>query len=242
MARVSLGPVLVTSGSRVLRRRAFVLERKCPVRRKPEHSHRRPVQFIIRRFRTIPAEKVLPTAGTGSHATISTSGPIDRGLGLVSLMGIGAAVTSSWRGLWYIMDGTIFPDDLFLSGCTSIVLGWSTFAITHYCAMWTTPLTPGRIEADLARMPAIRQALLTYVVGVGIIATWRGVWVLWDAAYEKVTGVKAVDQSVMSGLLSHVVGIGILTASGYLASLMAPPLRLCIFNNRDLWHFLRPGP
>mmetsp|Transcript_18994 Transcript_18994/g.42515 ORF Transcript_18994/g.42515 Transcript_18994/m.42515 type:complete len:235 (-) Transcript_18994:20-724(-) len=224
--------------SSVVRRRAFILERRCPKRRPAGVISRfRPVELSRR---NLQAETLLPSSSSGALQPSPASGGEDHRLGLLTLLGMGFAVTSSWRGLWYIMDGTIFPDNLFLSGLTSIVVGWSSVAATHYFALNSTPLSPSAAEAALAKMPASRQALYTYCIGLGIIATWRGVWVLWDAAYEKFTGVKAVDQPAMSGLLSHVVGTGILATSGYMASLMAPPLRLCVFNNADMWRFLYP--
>ena len=44
---------------------------------------------------------------------------------------VGIAVVSFWRGIWVLMDEYLFPQNIFLSGIISIIVGILVFIITE---------------------------------------------------------------------------------------------------------------
>lgn len=178
----------------------------------------------------------------------------------LSLIGLSAA--SFWRGAWYTMDATIFPDDLQKSCAASLSLGFGGFAALH---------------SGLQRLgkagPGVRGFAL-YTAALANIAAWRGVWLAWDLATEtgtampmpppepekhgrlKFTRTGAVigstaagdrqqelderRRTLYSGLVAHFSALALLVGVGHLCSAMAPPSRIGVLSD-FLHHGAKPS-
>ena len=82
--------------------------------------------------------------------------------------------------------------------------------------------------------PRARYALL-YGMGLSCVAVWRGTWLAWDAAHERLflqKGERASDSPTVSGFVSHVTAVVGLGATGYVSSVLAPPA-VCLLLNDD---------
>ena len=93
----------------------------------------------------------------------------------------------------------------------------------------------------MAKSPLLRSSFV-YTTLVCGVAAWRGTWVVWDYLTEEVTGTKAASPSAAeryvlasSGLVSHVVSLVVLVRFGYLSSALAPPARLAVISDFEVW-------
>jgi hypothetical protein len=104
--------------------------------------------------------------------------------GLPGSLLVGAAVTSFWRGAWYMMDATVFPESVAASGAASLAAGWAGFALLQY------GVGPRLKVAEAPGAPLGRAATLgfAYSYGLCVVAAWRGVWLMWDAGLAAAQG------------------------------------------------------
>ena len=177
---------------------------------------------------------------------------------LLCLVGAGAA--SFWRGAWYTMDATLFPDSVPRSCAASLTLGFGGFAALH---------------VGLQRLPhsmntPMMRGIGLYSAALMNVAAWRGVWMGWDLATSTGTAVpvpvplqsdidasakkarlrstptgapvpiEADDDAVRrrqlySGVLSHICAAVLLFRLGYVTSAMAPPARIGVLSDRMSW-------
>jgi Fuseless len=104
---------------------------------------------------------------------------------------VGICSASFWRGSWYILDDTLFPNQKELSAISSLLLGTTgmvcvqgaiqraeawTIQIYHHTAL---PLQQIRAIHALLRFGAI------YSLVVSVVCVWRGTWMSWDLLYAK---------------------------------------------------------
>ena len=178
----------------------------------------------------------------------------------LSLIGLSAA--SFWRGAWYTMDATLFPDDLKKSCAASLTLGFGGFASLHSALQRLGKAGPGV------------RALALYSAALANIAAWRGVWLAWDLATETGTAVPPPEaepekqsrlkftrtgsligstaagdrqqelderrRTLYSGLASHFSALALLVGVGHLCSAMAPPARIGVLSDY-LHHGAKPS-
>lgn len=149
---------------------------------------------------------------------------------------VAAGVAGFWRGAWYVLDGTLFPDDLMASGAASLMLGTGGLTLNQHVVAprLLRCVNQGKVLSPLVRFGTV------YGMALSCVMIWRGAWVLCDAAYEKMTGWSALDKPVESGLLSHFAALFTLTGLGRATSVLGPPAFPCIFSDAPLW-CKRPG-
>lgn len=97
---------------------------------------------------------------------------------------VAAGVAGFWRGAWYVLDGTLFPDDLTASGAASLALGTGGLVLNQQVVAprLLRCLNKGKVLSPLVRFGTV------YGMAMSCVMIWRGAWVLCDAAYEKATG------------------------------------------------------
>uniref|UniRef100_A0A7S4Q3F5 Uncharacterized protein n=1 Tax=Alexandrium monilatum TaxID=311494 RepID=A0A7S4Q3F5_9DINO len=153
-----------------------------------------------------------------------------RSAGCIEPLLVAAAVTSFWRGAWYVMDAVLFPGDLLRSGLASLGIGWASFTVAHKAAGATQAAGPD-LRAAALRTPPLRRLAVLYCLGLSVVSCWRGVWVLWDGVYERLTGTPATQDALASGLASHALGLVVVIATGHLASVTAPPALIAVITD-----------
>ena len=168
---------------------------------------------------------------------------------------VGMGVASFWRGAWYVMDTSIFPDDNLKSGAACLVAGTAGLAkLQRYAA---SEVHKRYIAKNIPPPPSLRYGLL-YGMGLSCVAVWRGTWCMWDSLFERFdpwafkgdAGVRNGEDEESSspgepqmsentftffnGVASHVVAIAGLTAAGYLSSVLSPPAVCFLLNDEAL--------
>jgi len=136
-------------------------------------------------------------------------------------VGIGMASASFWRGAWYIMDDSLFPDSPIQSATASLSLGAVGMAATQGLVEKAEALSK---QGSVRRLCVVRFAAI-YSIAMSCVLVWRGTWIGWDVVYEKITSQHPTTPGHLSksGVLSHgIAAIGLL-GCGLFASVLAPP-------------------
>lgn len=100
----------------------------------------------------------------------------------------GILCASWWRGSWYILDHTLFPDDTVKSGVVSLAAGSSLLAMKQYILSpsyngtktlmrWLPP--PKNVSLRASYIQTNRFIVL-YGIASACVLIWRGTWLLWD--------------------------------------------------------------
>lgn len=156
---------------------------------------------------------------------------------------IGIWYASFWRGVWYVLDDNLYPDDpgklatvsLFV-GSTGIVAGQSMIA-----KIANTDINKNNGILPRKYTPFARFGTL-YFMSSSCVLVWRGTWMLGFLGYEQwviagrqkqnvATEAAAVAKSTdpghltKSGISSHIIATIGLLAFGRFASMLAPPRR-----------------
>lgn len=148
-------------------------------------------------------------------------------------VGVGMAAASFWRGAWYVLDDTLYPEDPSKSALASLGMGVLGMGASQGIVSKAEVLR-GTVQ-KFARFGAL------YTIACSCVLVWRGTWIMWDVVYEKYhecpiekSGPKSTDpgHATKSGLFSHGVAIGGLLATGLFASVLAPPAAASVI--RDL--------
>lgn len=160
---------------------------------------------------------------------------------LSSQVTVGVLCASYWRGLWYLCDDYIFPENPFHSGAASLTMGVVGMGITQgYTAkILQNELRMKKVFSVLPHSctPLARFVSL-YCVSTSCVLIWRGTWVLWDVAYDRFhTSIAAEEKSIdrhhpeYSGVLSYFVAAAGLLAMGRFSSVLAPPANISIIKD-----------
>ena len=140
---------------------------------------------------------------------------------LVSLI-IAAAVTSSWRGGWLLLDALLLPQHPPWSSAASVALGSAglvlAVAVQPSLAAWARKRTESKCTLWTA------DALYSYFGLWVCVAFWRGIWLAWDVlCTSKAPG--TLDLALaLDGSISHGCGLLVLLILGGLRNLVAPPM------------------
>lgn len=145
-------------------------------------------------------------------------------------LGVGMASASFWRGAWYVLDDHMFPDCATTSASASLGLGVVGMAFSQGLV---------RKSEALAKLGSVRRVQLArfaavYTIAMSCVLVWRGTWMAWDIAYEKLTEAdpKEPGHATKSGVLSHGISALGLLSCGLFASVLAPPAAASVI--RDL--------
>lgn len=157
---------------------------------------------------------------------------------LAAQVGVGILCASYWRGMWYMCDDFIFPDNPLYSGTASLGMGISGMAITQgYVANVYQKDLQKKNALNLLphRYTSLARFGSLYCVSASCVLVWRGVWVLWDVAYDcfSTDEVKATDRHHLtySGMMSHFAAAAGLLAMGRFSSVLAPPANISIMKD-----------
>lgn len=156
--------------------------------------------------------------------------------GVFQQVAIGIACASYWRGMWYLLDDNLFPNNPFYSATTCLGLGTGGLAFTQGYIAKKAKKDLVRQRKNLPRhYSSIARFGTLYCVSTSCVLVWRGTWMLWDIAYEQFhkDNVKATDPNHLtkSGILSHGCAVGGLLIFGYFASVLAPPARVSVLKD-----------
>lgn len=174
-----------------------------------------------------------------SKTTLKTS--LFKPLGVAPIpvqIAVGVASASYWRGVWYILDDNLFPDNPKYSASASLVLGTGGLAFVQgmmekqalYAARTNSTKLP-RYYSPFARFGTL------YCVATSCVLVWRGAWMGCDILYEKIASdAKATDPGHLtkSGVASHVLATCGLLAFGRFSSVLGPPARGSILEDLTL--------
>ena len=133
---------------------------------------------------------------------------------------VAAGVASFWRGAWYVMDACVFPDDRARSAQACAVAG--------PCAVG---LGAAAMERWGGRVRNGRYHVLVSAIALGSVATWRGVWMMWDETCDRVNAslgeggkLSAREVTLYGGAASALAGAATLVGMKSYASVFAPPV------------------
>eukprot|EP00980_Cylindrotheca_fusiformis_P004734 scaffold1008_cov124-Cylindrotheca_fusiformis.AAC.2 len=152
---------------------------------------------------------------------------------------IGCASACYWRGMWYIMDDQLFPDDPTASAVSSLLGGTIGLAtvqglIAKQAEYYVSQATKHPNEVLLpSHYPKLARFGSLYIVATSCVMVWRGAWMGCDIVYEKFTNHSALDKGHMttSGVWSHVLATVGLLAFGRFSSVLGPPARISILED-----------
>jgi hypothetical protein len=102
----------------------------------------------------------------------------------------GVLCASYWRGAWYILDHTLFPNDRLLSGIVSLTSGSALLGMKQYVISpsyngtkrLVRLLPPPKSISLRRRYVQTNRFIVLYGIASGCILIWRGTWLLWDEA------------------------------------------------------------
>lgn len=139
------------------------------------------------------------------------------------------------------MDDHLFPSNKELSAGASLGLGvlglYASQGLVDRAERLSLKVISPRSLA-LARFGAI------YTVAMSCVLVWRGTWVGWDCLYERYSRRNALDpgHATTSGVLSHVIAIGLLLTTGLFASVLAPPAQISVLRDATIRSKTYRGP
>ncbi|TMW54886.1 hypothetical protein DOY81_000119 [Sarcophaga bullata] len=120
---------------------------------------------------------------------------------LFSVFVIGSLVVIAWRGLWGIMDLTLYPDDKAKSAWGSLIIGYITVFFTfilHPLVRWICKRIRGLIKLVFCDLYYFSEFF-------GAVNAWRGIWNLLDVYLYP-------DNRILSYWLTHLIPFLILAA------------------------------
>jgi hypothetical protein len=132
----------------------------------------------------------------------------------------GVLCASYWRGAWYILDHTLFPDDRVLSGVASLTSGTVLLGLKQYIISPSNNGTkrlvrmfpPPSSTSLRRRYIQTNRFIVLYGIASGCILIWRGTWLLWDEAAHGVADV--IDSYKLRGSSSSLPSSSSSTATG----------------------------
>jgi hypothetical protein len=156
---------------------------------------------------------------------------------------VGIASASYWRGMWYILDDNLFPNDPIASAVTCLVGGTLGLATVQGVVARKAEYYASK---DIQKLPSsytkIARFGTLYCVATSCILVWRGTWIACDVVYEKMTNHSALEPGHMttSGIWTHVLATAGLLAVGRFSSVLGPPSRISILKDTAFqattWH------
>lgn len=102
----------------------------------------------------------------------------------------GILCASYWRGSWYILDYTLFPNDRLVSGIVSLTAGSALLGLQQYIispsyngTKTLVRLLPPPTSISLRRRYIqTNRFIVLYGIATSCVLIWRGTWLLWDEA------------------------------------------------------------
>lgn len=160
---------------------------------------------------------------------------------IAAQVGIGVLCASYWRGMWYILDDNLFPNNPLQSSVASLAMGTIGLSFSQ-AAM--AKLACQEMKKKNEKLPSKYTPLARfgslYCVSTSCILVWRGSWMLWDVTYDhfykKETSAHSTDEYHLtkSGAISHICAMVTLLALGRYSSVLGPPANASILKDKAL--------
>lgn len=109
----------------------------------------------------------------------------------------GILCASYWRGSWYFLDHTLFPENRFRSGVVSLASGITLLGMKQYILSpsynGTKQLVrifpPPKSTSLRTRYLQTNRFIVLYGISSACVLLWRGTWLLWDEAGDLVANI-----------------------------------------------------
>ena len=100
----------------------------------------------------------------------------------------GVLCASYWRGAWYVLDHTMFPEHRLASGTVSLACGTTLLSMKQYILSpsfngtktLVRMLPPPKSVSLRTRYIQTNRFIMLYGIASACILIWRGTWLLWD--------------------------------------------------------------
>ena len=107
---------------------------------------------------------------------------------------IGVLSASFWRGSWYILDHTLFPDNRTKSGISSLAIGSTLLCLKQYILspqyngtkILVQLLPPPQSISLRTRYLQINRFVVLYGIASSCVLIWRGTWLLSDEIAHRI--------------------------------------------------------
>lgn len=108
---------------------------------------------------------------------------------------IGVLSASFWRGSWYILDHTLFPDNRTKSGISSLAIGSTLLCLKQYILspqyngtkILVQLLPPPQSISLRTRYLQINRFVVLYGIASSCVLIWRGTWLLSDEIAHRIS-------------------------------------------------------
>ena len=158
---------------------------------------------------------------------------------LAAQVGVGMLCASYWRGMWYILDDHLFPENPTYSGFSSLLMGTTGLAVSQQAIarMYQKEMPKALKDKMLpCQYSSLARFGSLYFVSISCVLVWRGTWVLWDVASERIQeerirNNKSLHYDAKAGFISHGVAIAGLLLLGRFSSVLAPPSKISILKD-----------
>ncbi|XP_055635084.1 uncharacterized protein LOC129774984 isoform X3 [Toxorhynchites rutilus septentrionalis] len=115
---------------------------------------------------------------------------------MFSVLVIGSLVVFVWRGLWVLLDQSLFPEDSALTAWASVLIGYGVTGVTFSLQ----PLMRWTCDRLTGIWRVIVADLFLFFSFIGTINVWRGVWQLLDHYFLP-------DNRILSDWITHGVSL-----------------------------------
>lgn len=179
---------------------------------------------------------ISPSSSAASNL-LKQSNPLFRPIGVTPIpvqIAIGCASASYWRGMWYILDDNLFPNDPTASASASLIGGTLGLATVQGVMAKKAEYYASKEVTKLpSYYPKMARFGTLYIVATSCILVWRGAWMGCDIIYEQMTDHSPLEPGhlTVSGVWTHVVATCGLLAFGRFSSVLGPPARLSILED-----------
>ena len=96
----------------------------------------------------------------------------------VTVVIIGGAVISYWRGTWLIIVAAVQPlNDKLVSSSALIIL---SYCVLSLCYFLSTCLSTVNMNPPYSLLSRTLEQVFVYILGFGVVASWVGIWHLMD--------------------------------------------------------------
>ena len=124
----------------------------------------------------------------------SLSKQVTIGVSLSKQVTIGILSASFWRGSWYVLDHTLFPDNRTKSGISSLALGSTLLGLKQYILspqyngtkLLVQLLPPPQSISLRTRYLQINRFIVLYGIATACVLIWRGTWLLSDEIAHRI--------------------------------------------------------
>mmetsp|Transcript_54125 Transcript_54125/g.114999 ORF Transcript_54125/g.114999 Transcript_54125/m.114999 type:complete len:254 (+) Transcript_54125:125-886(+) len=106
----------------------------------------------------------------------------------------GMLCASYWRGAWYVLDHTLYPENRLASGAVSLAAGSCLLGMKQHVLSpsyngtkyLVRMLPPPKNISLRTRYVQTNRFVILYGIASACVLIWRGTWLLWDEGAHRV--------------------------------------------------------